>query len=191
MSTIPSGSRSTATLLRAHEPPAERRARRAPQARLLTMLAWGLGSGTRRARVARRLLRSALAGATPCATSSLELLDAVDERSRTRQRTVAAARARSPSRCTRATPAGGRRRARIRRRRQAEGHSGRDPVGAAGAERRLLHRPPQGRARLLADDDVPRLRDQPRAVPLGIPVAPDTATANRPALHQPRSQRHA
>ena len=46
--------------------------------------------------------------------------------------------------------------ARLRRGREAEGDPRRDPVGRAGPERRLLHRPPQGRTGLLADDDVPR-----------------------------------
>ena len=59
------------------------------------------------------------------------------------------------------------------------------------AERRLLRRPAQGRARLLADDDVPRLRDQSRAFPLGVAIAADTAAADRSALHQPRTGRHA
>ena len=33
--------------------------------------------------------------------------------------------------------------------------------------------------------------DQPRALPLGVAVAPDTRAADRPALHRPRCARHA
>jgi hypothetical protein len=42
-----------------------------------------------------------------------------------------------------------------------------------------------------ANDDVPRLRDQPRALPLGIPVSADPATTDGSAIHQPSIARHA
>ena len=133
--------------------------------RLLRMLAWGLGTagypsfdafyeGLWRERAVR--------------DEFVELLEAVDARSRTRS---------APSRLPAEIPLT--LHAQYSRNEivaalgygtdsQAADHSGRHPLGSAGRQRRLLHRSAQGRARLLADDDVPRLRGESPTVPLEI-----------------------
>ena len=143
------------------------------------MLAWGLGSGCRRARLARRR-SSPRSGAS----------EAVARRARRAARR-SSTRARAPARRRRVLAAEIPLTLHARYSRQeivaalGYGEGVKPKVTQGGIlwvprrERRVLRRPAQGRARLLADDDVPRLRDQPRALPLGVAVPPDAASSRR------------
>ena len=159
--------------------------------RLLTMLAWGLGSGASGCDSLDAFLEKLCGGGGRPSRNA--------RAARCGRRTLANARGpsrcsqrRSRSRCTLATP----RQEVIAALGFGEGVKPKVTQGGIlwvpqAAERRLLRRSPQGRARLLADDDVPGLRDQPRAVPLGVTVAADARAADRPALHRPRRARNA
>src|SRR5690606_25546384 len=58
-------------------------------------------------------------------------------------------------------------------------------LGAGCADRRAVGEPPQDRARLLAHDDVPRLRAQPRPVPLGVAEQHHGRLSHRTAVPAP------
>ena len=137
--------------------------------------------GNRRSRRSLELL-GASAGPAP---SSLELLDAPAE---PRRPPASAARPGRASRCALHA-----RYTRLEILAAFGVGDGRE--AAALADRRLLAKPAADRPvrlhprqehrRLLADDPLPRLRDQPRADPLGEPVGHVRRQRDRPALHQP------
>ena len=73
--------------------------------------------------------------------------------------------------------------------RKAHGHATGVAWAAATADRRAAGQPAQDRARLLPDDDVPRLRAQPGAVPLGVAERHDARVRGRAALRRTTASR--
>ena len=156
--------------------------------RLLTMLGWGLGSGATAA--------TSLAGyfadlwkEAAVRAELLELLDVLDARSRTRSRPAVL-----PPEIPLTLHARYSRQEIIAALGFGDGVKPNVTQGGIlwvpqARERRLLRRPSQSGARLLADHDVSRLRHQSRTFPLGVAVPADTAAADGPALHQPRRGR--
>ena len=82
------------------------------------------------------------------------------------------------------------RRVRRRRRRQADHLAVRRLVGREQPERPVRVHARQVRRLVLPDDSIPRLRDQPRADPLGESVGNRARQRHRPPLHQPGRARH-